>query len=248
MSVRIDGIGRRHGGGRDRHGPATRPRSRCSRFPYETSNRDSPCPGPGGRALHAGGGRPRRVGGPGQAGHRLRRPERRHPAGPPLPGAQDQASPRGTCSYDQISRGGKGLAVQDALPERPRTSRARTCAWPATGRLVQPGCAARRLPSVSEFRTDFRAFRKRYPWIKKFSTWNEGNFPQAQPTGRNPKRAASSTTDVARSARAAGAACSRVTSGPTPPEVRQHVDQDVPQVRHRAAAAVLGPDHLPRHG
>ena len=52
-----------------------------------------------------------------------------------------------------------------------------------------PKRAARLLPTVAQFRKDFRAFRKRYPQIKKFSTWNEINFKIAQPTGRNPKRA-----------------------------------------------------------
>ena len=49
--------------------------------------------------------------------------------------------------------------------------------------------AARSLPSVAQFRRDFRDFRKRYPQIRKFSTWNEINFKVAQPTGGNPKRA-----------------------------------------------------------
>ena len=53
---------------------------------------------------------------------------------------------------------------------------------------LKPKRAARLLPSVSGFRSDFRRFRQRYPQIKKFSTWNEMNFPLAQPTGRNPKR------------------------------------------------------------
>ncbi len=53
---------------------------------------------------------------------------------------------------------------------------------------TSPKRAARRLPSVRGFRSDFRRFRKRYPHIKKFSTWNEMNFPLAQPTGRSPKR------------------------------------------------------------
>lgn len=51
-------------------------------------------------------------------------------------------------------------------------------------------CAERRLPSVATFRRYFRLFRKRYPFVRNFSTWNEMNFPAAQPTGRNPVRAA----------------------------------------------------------
>ncbi len=58
-----------------------------------------------------------------------------------------------------------------------------------TSALKDPKRAARLLPTVAQFRKDFRAFRKRYPQIKKFSTWNEINFKIAQPTGGNPKRA-----------------------------------------------------------
>ena len=48
----------------------------------------------------------------------------------------------------------------------------------------------KRLPSVASYRRHFRAFRKRYPWVKHFSTFNEANFPNAQPTGNFPKRTA----------------------------------------------------------
>ncbi len=46
------------------------------------------------------------------------------------------------------------------------------------------------LPSVEEFRGHLRRFRKRYPWVRLFSTWNEANFTAAQPTGRDPARTA----------------------------------------------------------
>jgi hypothetical protein len=48
----------------------------------------------------------------------------------------------------------------------------------------------RHLPTVRQFRTYFRRFRKRYPQVRLFTTWNEANFPAAQPTGRNPVRTA----------------------------------------------------------
>jgi hypothetical protein len=51
-------------------------------------------------------------------------------------------------------------------------------------------CAAKQLPSVASYVANVKRFMKRYPWVKRFSTWNEINFPAAQPTGRNPKRAA----------------------------------------------------------
>ncbi|HEV7808662.1 MAG TPA: hypothetical protein VGO80_22850 [Solirubrobacteraceae bacterium] len=46
-----------------------------------------------------------------------------------------------------------------------------------------------RLPSVSEFRADFRAFRKRYPKVRVYAPWNEINHA-SQPTSRAPARAA----------------------------------------------------------
>jgi len=45
----------------------------------------------------------------------------------------------------------------------------------------------KRLPSVATFRRNFRLFRKRYPWVRYFSTWDEANFPGAQPTGWAPR-------------------------------------------------------------
>ena len=47
----------------------------------------------------------------------------------------------------------------------------------------------RRLPSVAEFRSDFRAFRKRYPDVRVYAPWNEINHA-SQPTSRSPERAA----------------------------------------------------------
>ena len=47
----------------------------------------------------------------------------------------------------------------------------------------------RKLPSVSEFRASFRAFRKRYPDVRVYAPWNEINHA-SQPTSRSPKRAA----------------------------------------------------------
>ena len=45
------------------------------------------------------------------------------------------------------------------------------------------------LPSEARFRRDVRLFRKRYPWVRQFSTWNEANF-RSQPTSRDPARTA----------------------------------------------------------
>ncbi len=45
------------------------------------------------------------------------------------------------------------------------------------------------LPSVRAFEREVIAFRKRYPWIRDYLTWNEANHC-SQPTCRNPERAA----------------------------------------------------------
>jgi hypothetical protein len=41
------------------------------------------------------------------------------------------------------------------------------------------------LPSPKQFQAQFRAFRKRYPFVRDFSAWNEANHP-GQPTYRKP--------------------------------------------------------------
>jgi hypothetical protein len=51
-----------------------------------------------------------------------------------------------------------------------------------------PGQAAK-LPSVAAFKREVRAFRKEYPQVKDFVTWNEGNHI-SQPTFKKPGRAA----------------------------------------------------------
>jgi hypothetical protein len=45
------------------------------------------------------------------------------------------------------------------------------------------------LPSASQFRREFKAFRQRYPFVREYSPWNEVNH-QSQPTFRKPKAAA----------------------------------------------------------
>ncbi len=87
--------------------------------------------------------------------------------------------------YDDVVRGGWRLAELDR--------------WFATARAqgIEPLVSfyrsyrgKKRLPTVAGYRKYFRAFRARYPWVKHFSTWNEANFPAAQPTGNYPKRTA----------------------------------------------------------
>jgi hypothetical protein len=45
------------------------------------------------------------------------------------------------------------------------------------------------LPSPGQYKREFRAFRKRYPFVRDYSPWNEINH-QSQPTFRKPKAAA----------------------------------------------------------
>jgi hypothetical protein len=46
-----------------------------------------------------------------------------------------------------------------------------------------------RMPTKRQFTAQFKAVRKRYPWVKTFQAWNEANHG-TQPTYRKPKRAA----------------------------------------------------------
>lgn len=54
-----------------------------------------------------------------------------------------------------------------------------------------------RAPSVARYTSDFRAFRKLYPSVKTYGTWNEANSP-SQPIAKNPKRAAQYYTALKR--------------------------------------------------
>ena len=87
--------------------------------------------------------------------------------------------------FDDVARGGSRRRAQDA--------------WFYTARAygIEPLVSFYRshrsrhwLPTVKQYRYHFRRFRNRYPWVRHFSTWNEANFPAAQPTGRNPRRTA----------------------------------------------------------
>jgi hypothetical protein len=46
-----------------------------------------------------------------------------------------------------------------------------------------------RLPTPRQFKAQFKAVRKRYPWVTTFQTWNEANHG-TQPTFKKPKAAA----------------------------------------------------------
>ena len=46
------------------------------------------------------------------------------------------------------------------------------------------------LPAVRDYARAFKLFRKRFPWVRQYSPWNEANH-STQPTARRPLRAAS---------------------------------------------------------
>jgi hypothetical protein len=48
---------------------------------------------------------------------------------------------------------------------------------------------AERLPTLAQYRRVVRILRKRYPWVRTMSAWNEANH-SSQPTYRHPRRAA----------------------------------------------------------
>jgi hypothetical protein len=48
---------------------------------------------------------------------------------------------------------------------------------------------ATRLPTLGQYRRTVRILRKRYPWVKSWSAWNEANH-KSQPTFSRPRRAA----------------------------------------------------------
>ncbi|MGH8572686.1 MAG: hypothetical protein ACREX8_08940, partial [Gammaproteobacteria bacterium] len=81
--------------------------------------------------------------------------------------------------YDEVARPGKRRGYFDAWFETARAQGIEPLV--SFNRSFR---SQRRLPSVATYRRNFRLFRKRYPWVRYFSTWDEANFPAAQPTGR----------------------------------------------------------------
>ena len=85
--------------------------------------------------------------------------------------------------WDALSRG-DDLGRVDAWLTAARVSRVRPLITFNHSR-VNP----RKLPSTRQYSRMFRAFRKRYPFVRDYSPWNEINH-QSQPTFRKPKAAA----------------------------------------------------------
>ena len=91
---------------------------------------------------------------------------------------------RVTVPYDDVALGGERRAVQDTWFANAR----RSGVQPLVS-FYRSSLGTQILPSEAEFRRHVRLFRKRYPWVRYFSTWNEANF-RAQPTSRDPARTA----------------------------------------------------------
>ncbi len=87
--------------------------------------------------------------------------------------------------FDDVASGGVRRQVQDAWF---RSARAHGIE-PLVS-FYRSYRSERLLPTPAQFRYHFRLFRQRYPWVRNFSTWNEANFPAAQPTGNDPRRTA----------------------------------------------------------
>lgn len=87
--------------------------------------------------------------------------------------------------YDEVVRGGRRLQHLDQW-----FSYAKAAGIEPLVSFYRSSRGKKRLPTVAGYRRYFRAFRARYPWVKHFSTFNEANFPDAQPTGNFPKRTA----------------------------------------------------------
>ena len=87
--------------------------------------------------------------------------------------------------YDDVVRGGRRRRELDAW-----FAQARAHGMEPLVSFYRSYRGKKRIPTVAGYRKYFRAFRERYPWVKYFSTWNEANFPNAQPTGNYPKRTA----------------------------------------------------------
>ena len=87
--------------------------------------------------------------------------------------------------YDEVTNGGRKLALLDQWFSYARGQGIEPLVF-----FYRSSKGKKRLPTVAGYRKYFRAFRVRYPWVKHFSTFNEANFPDAQPTGNFPKRTA----------------------------------------------------------
>ncbi len=88
--------------------------------------------------------------------------------------------------WDAIARNGVDLAILDNYMYWARQTKARVLL--SFGHSNRPGRELR-MPSRLQFIREFRKFRRRYPEVRTFQTWNEGNHG-TQPTFTKPGRVA----------------------------------------------------------
>ena len=95
----------------------------------------------------------------------------------------DYARHRGQRDEVNYFMGRARTAKQDVLV----TFTARRGCYSARGRYSKK--KACRAPSVSKYRKAFKAFDKKFKWVKTYSAWNEINH-KSQPTFKSPRKAA----------------------------------------------------------
>ena len=118
--------------------------------------------------------------------------------------------------------------------------RAETDAWMARARAARvrvllsfnvSRTPARReiLPSVERYRRVFRSFRRRYPFVRDYVSWNEANHG-SQPTARRPDRVAAYFDVIRHECPSCGAVAADVLDGSKMPTFVQAVRR---HARHR---------------
>jgi hypothetical protein len=88
--------------------------------------------------------------------------------------------------WDAIRNNGSDLAILDNYMYWARQTKARVLL--SFGHSNRPGRELK-MPSRLQFIREFRKFRRRYPEVRTFQVWNEGNHG-TQPTFKKPGRAA----------------------------------------------------------
>lgn len=103
--------------------------------------------------------------------------------------------------FDLVRAGGRQLEEADAWLERARDEGVEPLvSFAHSGRTG----GRLKLPSVDDYGRRVREFRRRYPWVRELSTWNEANLAGVQPTARNPWRTAAFYRELRRQCRRAG--------------------------------------------
>ena len=85
--------------------------------------------------------------------------------------------------FDLVRAGGPALAAADRWLQLARELGAEPLVT-----FAHSGRRPRYLPTVRQYTARVGEFRRRYPWVREYTTWNEANHGGAQPTGRDPRR------------------------------------------------------------